>query len=103
MKKSLIFLILILTISLSFGQTKVNYKVFYSENLQNEGLKIQVSFYSKKASDSTYFQYSNEVWGETNLTNCLKFIEKENPKYKFKIVADSSSSIVVYHPKEKKY
>ncbi|ADQ81668.1 peptidase [Riemerella anatipestifer] len=100
MKKGLIFLILILTISLSFGQTKVNYKVFYSENLQNEGLKIKVSFSSKKASDSTYFQYSNEVWGETNLTNCLKLVEKENPKYKFKIVADSSR-IVVYHPKEK--
>ncbi|MDD1523841.1 peptidase [Riemerella anatipestifer] len=100
MKRGLVLLILILAISFSFGQTKVNYKVFYSENLQNEGLKIQVSFSSKKVSDSTYFQYSNEVWGETNLTNCLKFIEKENPKYKFKIVADSSR-IVVYHPKEK--
>lgn len=67
MKKGLIFLILILTISLSFGQTKVNYKVFYSENLQNEGLKIKVSFSSKKASDSTYFQYSNEVWENPTL------------------------------------
>ena len=100
MKNILILLLLTLTITLTFGQTKINYKIFYSDNLQNEGLKIQVLFSSKKASDSTYFRYSNEVWGETNLTNCLILIEKENPKYTFKILADSNR-IVVYHPHEK--
>lgn len=95
-----IFQILLLFPFLASGQTKINYKVFYSGNLQNDGLKIQVSFSSKKVSDSTCFQYSNEVWGETNLTNCLKLIQKENPKYTFKILSDSNR-IVVYHPKEK--
>ena len=83
-----------------FGQTKVNYKIFHSDNLQNDGLKVQVSFTAKKKSDSTYFYYSNEVWGETNLVNCLKLIPKENLNYSFKVVADSNR-IVVYHPKQK--
>ena len=100
MKNIFILLLLTLMTTLTFGQTKINYKIFYSDNLQNEGLKIQVLFSSKKASDSTYFRYSNEVWGETNLTNCLILIEKENPKYTFKILADSNR-IVVYHPHEK--
>lgn len=95
-----IFILLILTTTLTFGQSRIKYKVFYSDKIENEGLEIQISFTSKKASDSTYFQYSNKVWGETNLINCLKLIQKENPKYFFKIVADSNR-IVVYHPKEK--
>lgn len=100
MKNIFILLILTLTTTLTIGQTKINYKVFYSGNIENEGLKIQVSFSLKKASDSTYFYYFNEVWGETNLTNCLKFVQIENPTYTFKIVADSNR-IVVYHPKAK--
>lgn len=93
-------LILLLLPVLAIGQTKINYQVFYSDKLENEGLKIQVAYTSKKAADSTYFYYSNKVWGQNNLTNCLKFIESENPKYRFKIVADSNR-IVVYHPKVK--
>lgn len=100
MKNIFILLVVILKITFTFGQTKINYKVFYSSNLQNEGLKIQVSFSSKKATDSTSFRFYNETWGQNNLTNCLKLIQKENPKYTFKIVADSNR-IVVYHPKEK--
>ncbi|WP_298223671.1 M1 family aminopeptidase [Flavobacterium sp.] len=100
MKNVLLLLIFTFTSALTFGQTKIHYKVFYTDQIEHEGLKIEISFTSKKATDSTYFQYSNEVWGETNLTNCLKLIQEENPKYAFKIVADSNR-IVVYHPKEK--
>ena len=35
---------------------------------------------------NTYFHYSNEVWGEQQLTNCLRFVADENPGYRFKIV-----------------
>ncbi|MDO5616282.1 MAG: hypothetical protein Q4G16_08840 [Cruoricaptor ignavus] len=100
MKNIFILLILAFTTIAIFGQAKINYKVFYSENLENEGLKIQISFTSKKASDSTSFHYSNEVWGETNLINCLRIDTKENPNYRFKIIADNNR-VVVYHPKEK--
>jgi predicted metalloprotease with PDZ domain len=100
MKNIFILLILTLTTTLTFGQTKINYKVYYTDNLQNEGLKVQVSFSSKKVSDSTFIYYSNKVWGEIKLTNCLKIDKNENPKYRFKIVADSNR-IVIYHPKEK--
>lgn len=96
-------LITILLASLSlitFGQSKVNYKLIYNDNLEKNGLKVTISFTPKKVSDSTYFHFSNEVWGENNLTNCLKFIKAENPKFKFKIVSDSNR-IVVYHPKLK--
>ncbi len=86
---------------LSSAQIKVNYKVFYHNKLEDEGLKITLSYNLKKASDSTYFHYSNDVWGQKNIMNCLKIIEKDNPNLKFKIVSDSNR-IVVYHPKTKK-
>ncbi|QNM84556.1 peptidase [Polaribacter pectinis] len=82
------------------GQANIDYKVFYSDNLEKDGLKVQISFTSKKVSDSTYFRYSNQFWGETNLLNCLKIIQKENPSYTFKVIADENR-IVVYHPESK--
>ncbi len=82
----------------TFGQSKVNFKVFYSEKLEKDGLTINVSYKAAKASDSTYFQYSNNAAGEKDLFSCLKLEQSENPKYTFKIVADSNR-IVVYHPK----
>ena len=91
-------IILLLLPVLTIGQTKINYQIFYSDKAENEGLKIQVSYKSKVATDSTYFYYSNKVWGQKNLSNCVKFTKSENPEYNFKIVADSSR-IVVYHPK----
>ena len=83
---------------ISLGQAKIKYKVFFQEDMENEGLRIQVDFTSKKVSDSTYFHYSNQVWGENNLTYCLKLLQKENPGYTFKIESDINR-IVVYHPK----
>lgn len=94
-------IILVLFPFIIFGQSKVNYKIFYNDNIEQNGLKIQISINLEKLADSTYFYYSNEVWGETNLTNCLKFIKADNPKYDFKVVSDSNR-VVVYHPKEKK-
>jgi len=91
-------LIIILLPIFAFGQTNINYKIHYADKPESEGLKVQVSFKSKKAADSTYFNFPNEVWGETNLTNCLEILKTDNPGYTFKIVADSNR-IVVYHPK----
>ena len=100
MKTIFLFIDLLLTATLTFGQTNINYKVLYTDKIGKEGLKIEVSFTPKKISDSTYFHYSNEVWGETNLVNCLNFHQKENINYSFKIVPDSNR-IVVYHPNVK--
>jgi len=86
---------------LSFGQLKVNYKVFYAGNMASEGIKIQVSFQSKTAQDSTFFHYSNEVWGQENLTDCFQALQSENPGYTFRIIPDSNR-IVVHHPRSKK-
>lgn len=99
-KGRILSLILVMTTTFVVGQTKVNYKISYVNNLEEEGLKVQVSINLKKNADSTYFHYSNEVWGQNNLMNCLKFIKKDNPEYNFKIIADSNR-IVVYHPKGK--
>lgn len=61
---------------------------------------MEVSFTAKKRSDSTLFHYSNEVWGETQVAQCLKFRVAENPGCSIRIVADSNR-IVVYHPNGK--
>lgn len=97
----IIFLILSLFPWLGFGQTKVSYKVHYSGDFEEKGLRVQTEFISKKASDSTYFHFSNDVWGQTNLMNCLQFDPNENPNYHFRIDKDSNR-IIVHHPKGKK-
>ncbi|HHB51679.1 MAG TPA: peptidase, partial [Saprospiraceae bacterium] len=90
--------VLLLLPFFSFGQSEIDYKVFYSNNLKNEGLKVQITFNAKTAKDSTYFRYSDLVWGEKNLINCLRLIQTENSNYTFKVIPNSSR-IVVYHPK----
>lgn len=92
--------ILLLIPSLSFAQTKVNYQVSYSDNLEQDGLKVMVNYEQKQASDSTYFHYSNEVWGQSKLMQCLDIRANENPNYRIRLVPDSNR-IVVYHPKSK--
>jgi len=95
MLKKILFMLLPLAV---VGQNKIDYKIHYAKPLEQEGLRVEVSYRLKKAADSTYFHYSNEVWGEQQLTNCLRFVTDENPGYRFKIVADSNR-VVVYHPK----
>jgi predicted metalloprotease with PDZ domain len=86
--------------SILFAQVNVQYQVFYAENMATEGLKIKMTFQQKKATDSTYFHFSNQVWGQDSLLNCFKTLANENPKYTFKLIPDSNR-IVVYHPKSK--
>jgi predicted metalloprotease with PDZ domain len=94
-----LFLIFFLP-SIIFGQVKVQYQVFYTENMANEGIKIHVHFQNNKATDSTYFHFSNQVWGQDSLLNCFKTLQNENPNYTFKLIPDSNR-IVAYHPKSR--
>lgn len=96
-----ILLYLLLLPALTTGQIKVGYKVFYSDKLAEDGLKVLVSYTKPNTSDSTYFHFTNELWGEKDLINCVKFNKNENPNYQFKIVPDSNR-IIVYHPLSKK-
>jgi len=84
----------------TFTQVKVNYTVYFSENLLKDGLKVVLNYTTKKAQDSIYLHYANEVWGETDLFNCLEILEAENPSLKFQLVPDSNR-IIVHYPKSK--
>lgn len=84
-----------------FSQTKVNYKVFYSSNIENEGLKVELNYKTKKAQGSISFNYDNSGWGENDLFNCLQILESENPSFTFDFVPDSNR-IVVHYPTSKK-
>lgn len=99
--KSLLLLICCAPSAFLMAQTKVNYKVFYSEDLVKDGLKIELTHKTKKAQDSIYLHYYNSGWGEENLFNCLQLLEKENPTFKFNFVPDSNR-IIVHYPKTKK-
>lgn len=68
--------------------------------METEGIKVLVRYDAKKATDSTYFHYSNSFWGEDSLMKCLRIIKEDNPGLAFKMVPDSNR-IVVYHPKQK--
>lgn len=80
----------------SGAATEVKYQVHYSKNMPKSGLKITVTITLPQASDSTYFHYSNELWGEENLFQCLSEF-KGSKGYRFRLVPDSNR-IVVYHP-----
>lgn len=84
----------------TFTQVKVNYSVHYSNNLEKDGLKIVLNYTTKKAQDSIYLHYSNNVWGETDMSNCLEILHVENPSMQFQLVPDSNR-IIVHYPKSK--
>jgi len=100
MKTLLLFSTICLLTLCSFSQIKVNYTVYHSNNLEKDGLKVVLNYSSKKAQDSMYLHYSNNVWGETDLFNCLEILQNENPLMQFKMVPDSNR-IVVHYPKSK--
>lgn len=85
----------------TFSQTKINYKVFYEKNMEERGLKIQVDYVQKTASDSTVFFYNNSVWGEQDVFNSLMIFEEENKAISFKKFPEVDQ-IRIYHPKGKK-
>lgn len=82
----------------AISQTKVNYRIFHSENLETAGLKVHLNFTASKHSDSTWFHFPTNMWGEDSLFQCLKLLDADNPGCRFKFVPDSNR-IVFYHPK----
>ncbi|BAP32073.1 uncharacterized protein CHSO_3036 [Chryseobacterium sp. StRB126] len=52
---------------MAHSQNKISYKVYYDENLAKNGLKVQIDYTLKKASDTLSFYYVNENWGENDL------------------------------------
>lgn len=65
--------------------------------MAKEGLKVEVQFTADSPADSTYFQYSNELWGENDIMNALSGFEGATKKYRFRMDKDSNR-IVVIHP-----
>lgn len=99
MNRMLLFLVL-----LPFGvisQNKISYNVYYDEQLGNNGLKVEVNFTAKKATDSTVFHYSNQVWGQDSLFKSLLLPESENSSVSFQTNPEKDE-LIVYHPKGKK-
>lgn len=84
-----------------FSQTKINYKVFYDKNLEKNGLKVQLDYVLKTASDSSAFFFNNSVWGEQDVFKSLEISKEDNPGISFKTNPDIHE-IKVYHPKGKK-
>lgn len=101
MSKTISTLLFCFTALLFVAQTKVNYSVYYSPNLEKDGLKVTLDYTSKVAKDSFYFHFSNHVWGQDDLFHCLQINESENPGLKYRFVPDSNR-IVVYVAKTKK-
>lgn len=94
--KKLLFLFSFLCISPVFSQDPINYKIFYSNDIEKEGLKIELRFKIDTKKDSTCLFFHNNSWGETNLFKTLSILEKDNPKIKFKTNPEKHQ-IVVYH------
>ncbi len=76
MFKNLVFLIFILPF-MAYSQNKISYKVYYDENLAKNGLKVQVDYTLRKASDTLSFYYTNENWDENDLLKTLFFYRKK--------------------------
>lgn len=86
--------------SLLSAQVKVDYSVSHSTDIVKNGLKVELTYKTKKAQDSIYLHYYNDGWGETNLFNCLTILESENPNMRITRIPDSNR-LIVYYPKSK--
>ncbi|VEH21159.1 Predicted protease with the C-terminal PDZ domain [Chryseobacterium nakagawai] len=75
----------------AFSQNKISYKVYYNENLAKNGLKVQVDYKLKKASDTLSFYYANESWGEKDLFKNLAIVKQENPDITFETIPESNT------------
>lgn len=96
--KTLNLILLFILCTNLIGQNKISYKIYYSEQLKNEGIKVQVETDNVNNADSTCFYFANEVWGEKNIFNCIEINEKANPNYNFNLLP-KKNMIVVHHPK----
>ena len=90
MIRKLLFLALILPF-IAFSQNKINYKVYYDADLSKNGLKVQVDYKLKKASDTLSFYYANENWGENDLFKNLVLLKEDNPHLTFEIKPESNA------------
>lgn len=95
------FLFFLLLPLLTLGQTELRYDVFYSENLEKEGLKVTVEFKHESPQDSTELYLTNRAWGENNLFNSVRVLERDNPDTRFELIPEKYK-LVFYHPKSKK-
>ncbi len=84
------------------SQTPIEYEIsFHHQNLNKPYLKVKVSVTLPEISDSSYWHYSNSVWGETNLFQCLKKIKGSNNNIQYRFQEDSNR-IILYHNQSKK-
>lgn len=97
MFKKLIFLISILPF-MAYSQNKISYKVYYDENLAKNGLKVQVDYTLKKASDTLSFYYANENRGENDLFKNLVLLQEENLGMKYEIKPENNK--IKFHQKK---
>ncbi len=95
MKLALTFLLSLFSL-FSMATPLVSYRVNYSKNMVKSGLTVTVSTTYDRPTDSSYFHYSNGIWGEENLFQCLSDL-KGAKGYRFRLIPDSNR-IVVYHP-----
>lgn len=89
-----------LTLGVS-GQTKIRYTVFYDDSLEQNGLKVELDYTAKEATDTSMLYYRNRVWGENDIYNCLKFRPEDNPGMWIKTDPEHHS-IRVAHEKSKR-
>ncbi|MFZ4928962.1 M1 family aminopeptidase [Chryseobacterium sp. Mn2064] len=109
MFKKLFILIFLLPL-FAYSQDKISYKVYYNKNLEQNGLKVQVDYTLKKASDTISFYYANANWGENNLFNNLTISKEDNPDLdietvpannKIKITTKKGEKLsLIYHIKQ---
>lgn len=100
MIRPLLFILLFIPLYL-FSQNKISYKVYYDENLAQNGLKIQVDYTQKKSSETTDFYYRNENWGEKDLFKSVVLLKEDNPGIRFETKPDNDE-IKVRHKDSRK-
>lgn len=85
----------------AFSQGTIDYKVFYDAQLAKNGLRVEVAYTQKKASDSILFFYNNSVWGEEDVFKSLELRQEDNPGITFRL--DPKNNLIrVRHPYGKK-
>ena len=102
MKKWLFHLCLAWISFQASGQTQIQYTVFYEAPLEKNGLKVQLEYVHKKATDSTQLYYRNRIWSESDIYKSLSIRADENRG--MRVEADTlNNRIMVHHPKSKRF
>jgi len=72
-----LFLLALVPVSLS-AQPTITYNIFFSDQLEKDGLKVEVIYRPEHASDSLVYFYDEELWGVDNLFDGLIILQDEN-------------------------